>query len=627
MRPNKISVALLRPRRLGVLVVAALAFVVLVPASPAGAHAVLSDSFPADGAVLTVAPASLRLQFSESVVIEATRIDIADGAGRHFLPAHLRLVHPGNNNSTEEPTQVVADLPELPQAAYRITWETLSSDDLHRTSGLFVFGVNQRVTASAFHESTPRPEEVALRWLLFLFLAGALGGQLAVRLYRRHDGDRDGALVARCRRISVGGGAAGALAATALLIDQLLSSKSSLGALFASSYGERWAVREVGLLILLLGAFLGMRSVRARGVGGVLVIAGAVCACLGSALLGHAGAGSGVAPTRTLADASHLAAAATWSGMLLVAVFVVLPQLRAGGDTAVRGRAVLRAFGIPAALCVSVMIVTGIYLASGLVGSLDAALLTTYGRTLLIKIGVVGIIGVLGLVSSTRLHRAGSLRSPRATIAAEALLSVVVLGLAAVLTSGQPARESQFVAPSAVALVPVLDTGVADLQESLAIKPNQPGRNVVLVDVFDTRRPAPAPIRRVLVSFVGLDGHTTSAVAAVRLADGHWSAGTSIDAPGRTQVQVSVQRAGFPDATHVYRWTVGGGPVHTRRAMLSTAPIADTLEELSGVLAGLLAIGWATAAWWRVATHRRRQRRNQDLPDQPVTSKDLVNTG
>ncbi|MDT4980096.1 MAG: copper transport protein [Pseudonocardiales bacterium] len=629
------------PRRVR-LAVAVLAMsaglVVLSPSSPASAHAFLTDSNPADGAVLAAAPGTLRLQFSESVVIAATRIDIVDSGGHHYKPTALRLVHTGSGDSTEEPAQIVGDLPALARSAYRVSWETLSSDDLHRTSGLLVFGVNEQVTAAPFVEPTPRLEEAALRWLLLLCLAGALGAALAVRLYRRVDGDSqgDGVAVARARRISIVGSALGIVVAAGLLVDQLVSSGSPAGRLLTSSYGARWALREVGFAALLAATWLGQRPGRRspwpRAALPLLLGVGAACACLGSALLGHAGAGQNLALTRVLADAAHLGAAATWSGLLIVALLVIVPQVRRGGAAAVAARAVLRGFGLPAAGCVGVMVVTGVYLASGVVGSVDAALLTFYGRTLMIKVAVFGAVVVLGLVNARRLHASGPRPTPRRTVFAEGVLAVVILGLAAVLVSGQPAREPQFVKTPVLAAVPVVDTQVADLQESLAIRPNQPGRNVVLVDVFDTRRPAPAPIRRVLVSIIGLDGRDSAPVAADRLADGRWSVATGLDAPGRTRVRITVQRAGLPDATHLYRWTVTGGAQHTRPATVSTAPLGGLLENVALALAVLLGLGGSLALWRRRAKrrptplHRRGDDAHQPEHAAPA-DRDLVGAG
>jgi copper transport protein len=152
--------------------------------------------------------------------------------------------------------------------------------------------------------------------------------------------------------------------------------------------------------------------------------------------------------------------------------------------------------------------------------------------------------------------------------------------------------------------VPVLAATVDDLQQALAIGPNRPGRNVVTVSVFDTRRPAPAPIRRVLVSMIGLDGRRTGPLAAERLADGRWSVAGGLTAPGRLGVEVTVLRAGLPDATHLYRWTVGGSRSVTRPATVSTAPIRAQLRLLAILLGTGLVLGWA------VVLIRRRRRGN-----------------
>jgi len=571
-------------RRAMTLAAAIVALLMVLPATPASAHAFLSDSNPADGAVLTTAPDALRLAFSESVVISATHIDVVDSDGTHYPVSNVHLVG-ADSGSTEDPVQVVATLPRLPRSAYRVSWQTLSSDDLHRTSGLLVFGIGRPVTAAGQREPAPRLDESSLRWLLFLCLSFSLGGLLAVRLLRRSGADD--AAGRRCARLSAFGAASGALCAVALLVDQYAASGSSAVNLLRGSYGARWLVREIGF-VSLIGAAL-MSSPKPRV---AMAVGGAACACIGSALLGHSGAGTAVASTRVVADGTHLAAAATWAGALLVLVAVGFPLWRKGKVSSDDVRAVLRRFGVYAAACVSIIVVTGVYLASDVVGSVDAALLTTYGRTLLIKVAVVTTAGGLGLLNHRRLRSRGPAGVPGRTVVAEALAAALVLGLAALLTSGQPAREPQFVASPRPATVPVLTAAVDDLQQALAIRPNRPGRNVVTVSVFDTRRPAPAPIRRVLVSMIGLDGRRTGPLAAERLADGRWSVAGDVTAPGRLGVEVTVLRAGLPEATHVYRWTVGGTRSVTRPATVSTAPIGDRLRLLAILLAAMLALGW-----------------------------------
>jgi copper transport protein len=321
-----------------------------------------------------------------------------------------------------------------------------------------------------------------------------------------------------------------------------------------------------------------------------------VAAGLGSALLGHAGAGSG-ATTRVLVDATHLIAAATWSGAVLVFAAAGWRSRRAGAPPTVAMRSALRAFAAPAVACVALLTVTGVYLASTVVGSVDAALLTFYGRVLLVKLGLFLAITLLALTNHRRVRRAGA--PVRLVLRAEAGFAVAVLAMAALLASGQPAREPQFVRPPTATTVPVVSGSVADLQQSLALRPNLPGRNIILVDVSDTRRPAPAPIAAVLVTVRGSDGRTVGPLPARRSAEGSWSASAEIAVSGRAVVRVSVRRPGLAQADRDYLWTVGSRTGSLRPATVSNAPIADWLRELSLglaiVLAALLLVSAARA--------------------------------
>jgi copper transport protein len=324
---------------------------------------------------------------------------------------------------------------------------------------------------------------------------------------------------------------------------------------------------------------------------------------VGSALTGHSGAGHGLLSTRVVADAVHVTAAATWSGAVLFGLWFAW----SARDRRPELLAVLRGFGLPAAACVSLIIASGIYLTSGVVGSVDAALVTFYGRALLLKVGVFAVIGVLGLMNHFRLRRAAGPTVRYATLAAELALAVVVLGLAAVITSGQPAVEPQLVSDPAAAVVPLQDSRVADLQQALAVRPNLPGRNLVMVDVFDTRRPAPAPVQQVTVAVVDADGTDSPAVRAERLADGRWSAAVVLNSSGSARVEVTVRRPGLQDVVHTYDWAVGGANATARPVLLSTDPIKKELVILWFVVTILLAGAWSVAMLARLRRVSRRQ--------------------
>jgi copper transport protein len=320
-----------------------------------------------------------------------------------------------------------------------------------------------------------------------------------------------------------------------------------------------------------------------------------------------------------VASAAHLGAATTWAGCVVLLAVLLAPGVRAGGPSLELARGVLRRFGPPAAVCVGVMVVTGVYLSSEVVGSVDAALLTTYGRTLLLKLAAAGVAGVLALVNTVRLRRAGLRAVPRRTVLAEAAAAVGVLALAAVLTSGQPAMEPQLVRDASRVPDRLVDGKVADLQETVSIRPNRPGPNVVLVDVFDTRRPAPSPVRQVLVSVTPGGSHPGRSLLAQPLADGRWTVNTDIGMTGRVTVRVTALRRGVPDTTGSYRWTVGGAPEQTRPAVVSTAPLRPVLRAAALLLAGALG-----GLGLLLAVRRRAVRRPGLLPGRRRVPADAV---
>ncbi|MGZ4633947.1 copper resistance CopC/CopD family protein [Oryzihumus sp.] len=590
----------------------------VLPSGAAQAHAFLTSSNPGDGQVLPAAPRQLSLEFSEHVELASTRIELSRGSEAPVALTGLRLVTSGEGDSaagaedTEEPVQVAAALPPLERGTYRISWETLSSDDLHRTSGDLVFGVQEAVTATAFSEPAPRPEEAAMRWAVLLGLALCLGGRLARWVIERARSAAGPWAAAVCDRYAVWGAVGASLASVALLVDQLAPTGLRLDGLLAGGYGLRWAVRGAGLLLLVGATWTGRSrpsQITSRG----LLAAGTGLACVGTALLGHSGAGAAVSPTRVVATAAHLAGGLTWAGALVVLSFVVVRGRRAGRLAGADSRAALRAFGIPAAVCVSVVAVTGLYLSSQVVGSVDALILTLYGRTLLLKVVAAGLAGVLALANTVRLHGRGSKARPvpARAVLAEAGVALTILALTAVLTSGQPALEPQLVRPPAQPSSVAVDQQVGDLQEALAVRPNRPGPAVALVDVFDTRRPSPGPVRSVEVSLVGPTGQPPQRVAAQPIGGGRWSAPLDLRDPGRLRLEVTVRRAGMPATTATFPWTVGRVPLPTRPATLSTAPLGPVLVGAAAGAAALVLLAWSVLLWRRRTAQRLTRRSRQ----------------
>jgi copper transport protein len=579
--------ALVRARvtRLAVLMLACAAVLIGAAASPAEAHAYLVSSNPADGTRLEAAPPRLELSFSEHVVAQATHITVVDTSGRVARVTGLHLVTRDANDTEEPSTIVVSFKGRLRAAAYRVSWETLSSDDLHRTAGVFAFGVGRTVQATAAVEPRPAVDEATLRAGFLIGLALLLGGLLAERISRR-----SGASVALPRRLARWGGGVALVISMLLLVSQLVRAHTGFESVLLSSYGVRWGCRFLGLLVLVLAAARQPSRLRRT-----LCVVGATVTCLATASLGHAASGA-FSPSRLLADGAHVAATLTWGGAVLCLGLGLLIVRNPGRTSGLR--AALRAFAVPAAACLSVAVVTGLYLTSWVVGSVDAALLTFYGTTLLIKVAVVGAAAGLGLVNHLRLRHGSDVRLPRLLVPAEACAVVGAVLLASVLTSSQPATEPAYVLPRLHADTVPVGGRLADLQVSAGLSPNRPGSAVAVVDVFDTRRPAPAPITGVAVSL-----GATRPVEAEPVGDGHWSAPLSASRAGVTSLRVVVQRAGESDVSGRFTWTIGTGQVR-HAATVSQAPVQGWLVGGAIAVGALLLGAWGAAGLLRVRRAR-----------------------
>jgi methionine-rich copper-binding protein CopC/putative copper export protein len=565
-----------RRRSFGALLVALTASaVVALVAPPVQAHAYLVGSNPADGERLETTPSVLRLEFSEHVVLGATELQVVDSHGHEVRLGQVRVV--SEDTDIEEPSAITAALPDLAPDAYRVRWETLSSDDLHRTSGVVLFGIGRTVTPVGPSGAPTRWDEALLHAAMLVALALAGGSLLGSRVLAGIGGRT--ARVAAW--VAVG-------SSVVLLADQVLAAGSAPAAVLSGSYPARWALRTGGLVLL---AVVWSRTPRAARPG-ALAWVGLGLAGLGTALLGHA---STLGPAGVVIAAAHVTAALTWSGAVGCLALALAHRQRTLGVAGVR-RA-LRAFAIPAAAGLSIVVLSGLYLSSETVLSIDAGLLTTYGRALGAKVVLVGLAALLALDNHRRLRGPRDLDTPAPGVRIEAIALGLVLLLAGVLASSGTATDPSFRRAPTASTSPVSqDTG--DLEISAGIRPNRIGTAVALVGVFDTRRPARAPVVGVDVSAAG-SGRT----AAEPIGGGHWSAPVTVPRSGATTVVVTVHRPGLPDQVTRLGWTVGTDQPG-RATLVSQAPLRRPLLIATGILAGLLAVAWAVVA----AAVRRRGR-------------------
>ncbi|HET6513768.1 MAG TPA: copper resistance CopC family protein [Thermodesulfovibrionales bacterium] len=99
------------------------------------AHALVIESSPKDGEVLTSAPREVALRFNEKIEKSLARFSLTTGNGRI-----IRLPEQTKKYGSEAPERLVIQLPDLEPDNYILRYKILSTDG-HATSGVLRFRV------------------------------------------------------------------------------------------------------------------------------------------------------------------------------------------------------------------------------------------------------------------------------------------------------------------------------------------------------------------------------------------------------------------------------------------------------------------------------------------------------
>ncbi|MBI5566436.1 MAG: copper resistance protein CopC/CopD [Chloroflexi bacterium] len=605
--------------------------ILLFAATPVSAHPIVIRTDPADGATLDAAPRQLSVWFTEAILIDFTTVELYDGTGRVLPVKAIRL-------AADDATALQIDLPELGAGAYRLTWRTLADDDFHVVAGAIVFGVQQAVSASGeVTNPTPGVIELGLRWLnqialMIVIGAFAINSFVLPTAAQRARSSWSQALTVRRQLLrlaqwaSVLAVCAGlGMVAYQMAVAASLATASAIDvitAVLGTSYGTQWLLRS-GLLIVLLAVIIRLLPAEVALPNetrddiaqlerfSTLPLAASpllISLVVSQALHSHAAASETAPLPGLIADVVHLLAASLWVGGLIALVMIVVRRLRGGAAEAALARSLLRQFGGVAAGSAAALTITGLYNTGQLVASLDALITTNYGWALMIKLALVGVIGVSGLLNSAALHARvndglthllhrrlnRSPRQLRRTLLLEAAGGLLLLIAVAWLTASQPARGPEFDPPTET--ISALTAKADDLLLTTSIKPNRPGQNFININVANTRRPAPAPIERVVVQLSPRgDQSQVLTLTADELADGMYQLATNgVDRSGDWDLSVTVIRSGLPDTAWATTWQVLpiGSGARPRPVVISNQPLAPVLNTLALlIVAGFVVVG------------------------------------
>jgi copper transport protein len=446
---------------------------------PAQYHVELRSSSPGRDAVLASAPDAVVLHFTAGVDPALSRIEVTGPDGRRVPVGEVDHPEPGEEDRLRATFLSIVD-----PGRYRVDWRTVSPDG-HVAQGSFDFwversgepapGASEPVDGVGPALPPPSPEASApgtippgtgTRWLqllgtiLFLGVVGSRYGMLP--LLTRHEDLHHLGLSLR-RSLWRAGWFAVVLLLLALparLYVQFWGGGGGLTGqeigsyLFGTGWGAGWFLH---LGVVALGG-LGLVLAGSRGEhGGGWAILGAAALLLPlvPALQGHAWGTEGLRPFAVSAQYLHVLGVGLWLGGLLLLLFLGLPAAKAEGKRRAAGgdrdpaaadaappplARVVNAFSRMALPAVVIFLASGVALNWVHTGAeLQVYLGTTYGRTLLLKLALVGGVLALGFYNWRRVRPAlaerpdpGALRIPASV---EAVLGLLILLVTALLVA------------------------------------------------------------------------------------------------------------------------------------------------------------------------------------------------
>ncbi|MER5332788.1 copper resistance protein CopC [Micromonospora sp. NPDC002717] len=515
----------------------------IAPAGPASAHAVLVSSSPVASAVVSSGPAEVVLTFSESV---------------RKVPGKIRVIAPDGSRADRGEPSFSGSVVTIPvdsaggRGTYLVSYRVISADS-HPVSGAFTYSVGAPSTPPVDTGDDSRADPVvghAVKVAKYVGYAGLLllvGPAMVLAALWPRRLPRQGP--ARLAWAGLGLVVLGTVTNLLLQVPYTAGggvfdvTGEGLSAVLGSTFGAAHLVR---LGLLAAAAFL-LRPLLAGPVGRAdLVILGilGVAALLTWPLAGHPAASPAPAVS-VVVDAVHLGSMAVWlGGLVMLAAFL----LRRADERELG--AILPIWSRWATLAVSALLLAGTVQALIEVATPAALVDTTYGRLLLGKIGLFALVIAVAAYSRQLVRTAAGRPAPmRRAVWAELAITAVVLGLTAVLVQTTPARTagSDVTGGSPGYFSTTLSSPIYSLQVEL--DPAERGNNTVHFYAYTKdNRPQPVVEWRATAALPSA-GIEPIEVPLLPLTDNHATGEINLPAAGEWQLRVTVRTSDIDQAT------------------------------------------------------------------------------
>lgn len=553
------------------------ALIMLLVPRVALAHASLVRADPAPGAVLADGPAYVTIWFAEPVEPRFSSIRVLDSSGRQVDSGDSAVL-------PSDPKALSVSLRTLASGTYTVAWRNVSALDGHPLQGSYSFAVGEGSVSGPAGEagvpSWPSPLEPLARWLSLLGALALVGGFsffLAVAAPALRNYEEIGNKLAR--RIGVCQWAAAGTLALAE-IGRLLVQASTLydipvwqaagipaaRVLADSEWGHVWLWRMALLGVIAVVMVLAASPARGRDRGGFWWLSLAVGAgvLFTFSLNSHGVALPELWAAGVVNDYLHLAAATFWVGGLVHLVLTV-PILKDVPDE--DRRAILSSlvpqFSRAAALSVGVLIITGLYSAWAMAGTVLAAYnQTAYGISLLVKLALVVPLLVLAAINllwvRPRLAHPLAAKWLRRVVLGEVVLALLVLVPVGLLTGLEPARLVAAREGLGQPGAQFLHATTTDRHISVVMEPGTVGQNRLLISVTDPRgNPLDNADVNVRLVSSGADIGPTELAAVAQGSGNYLVEEVELDIAGTWRLETTIRSAGAFDVRAAISFDVG----------------------------------------------------------------------
>jgi copper transport protein len=443
----------------------AMAAALALPAS-AWAHAALLRTVPSASGVVNSPPAEVSLTYSEAVEPRFAIVSVTDAAGTQQASGPPR-------RSPANPDMLVVPLRHLAQGWYLVYWRAISVDG-HPVRGAFTFAVGPnpgpapQFVIPSTSETAATPTLIVARWITFLSVMSAIGLFVLRMLIARP-------LTRRVRDtellwVSIAFAVAAGVALVAIPVYLLLATaKFALRSVFAidaivplirvSAFGRGLVDFELCFALFVVAALAAIWVDRPdrpqRSIAELLSMVGALVGAAAVLVIpGLAGHAAETSPRgwSLLFDWTHLVTGSVWIGGLigLLVLWRSLPVARRVAGLIV----CVPRFSNVAFVSVNLLIVSGVAAAVIHLPTLASLWQTSYGKTILVKVALLGGAMMLAAVNllRTKPRLAASEHLPelgtptsillRRLVTAEVVIVSAAIFAAAVLSSLPPPSKA-----------------------------------------------------------------------------------------------------------------------------------------------------------------------------------------